>query len=171
MSALLATDSQSNGASIFQNTEGLRSILQKGLHMGLITVVRELLYRTKLYLFGVRFYERVALEEAALVCETRYQIDLNHWIDFSFNRVTCEDLVLKRGRIVKCRYYSYVVEVKFSSSFPDYVKKYEDKLVFFNGNSNKFRANEKETIELILDIYLDYLRAVFNLEGMNSQTA
>lgn len=139
--------------------------------MGLITVVRELLYRTKLYLFGVRFYERVELEEAVLVCETRYQIDLNHWIDFSFNRVTCEDLVLKRGRIVKCRYYSYAVEVKFSSSFPNYVKKYEDKLVFFNGNSNKFRADEKETIELILDIYLDYLRAVFNLEEIKSQTA
>lgn len=145
--------------------------MHKGLHMGLLTVVRELLYRIKLYLFGVRFYERVVLEEAVSLCETRYQIDLYHWIDFSFNRVACEDLLLKRGRIVKCRYYSYVVEVKFSSSFPDYVKKYEDKLVFFNGKSNKFKADEKETVELILDIYLDYLRAVFNLEEMNSQTA
>lgn len=126
--------------------------------------VRELLYRVSLYLFGVRFYERLEQSNLRKVHDASYIIDDRYRIDFEFFHSHCEDIVLKKSKVSKANYESYVVVARFSEAFPEYVRKYEGKQVFFNGAYNKFRGNEQATCELILDIYLDYLKIVFNTE-------
>ena len=123
--------------------------------------LKELFHRFKLYVFGVRFFEQINLDEAVLVKTAVYQIDEDHSVTFSFYKTASRDLFMKQGRISSVPYDSYIVTAKFSEDFPHYVRKYEERRIVFNGKANKLRRNEKATLELLLDIYLDYLKAAF----------
>lgn len=126
--------------------------------------LKELFHRFKLYVFGVRFFEQINLDEAIFIKAAEYLIDEKHAITFRFYRIASRDLFMKQGRITSLPYYSYVVTATFGEGFPPYVKKYEDRRIVFNGRVNHLRRNEQAVLELLLDIYLDYLKAAFQRE-------
>ncbi len=132
---------------------------------GFICVIKELLFRLKLYLFGVRFYGRGGdLTGIPVIYEAEYHIDENHLVRFKFYRIECFDVVMKRGRLISESYPSFVVQAFLNDNFPDEVKDFNEKCFFFNGKINSFGCSEQQTVELILDIYLDFLKTTFKLK-------
>lgn len=122
-------------------------------------ILGETLFRLKLYLFGIRFYERPQLAEVAPIHEAEYRLDHEKRIHFKFYRVLCNDTILKRGRLVSDSYASYVVQAFLNDQFSPELRAFNGKNFFFNGVTNDFFRSEKRTVELILDVYLDFLKS------------
>lgn len=121
--------------------------------------VKEILFRLRLYLTGIRFYEQVTDVNAPVIYEAEYRLDSNHRIKFKFYRVQCIDIVLKRGKLVGEDYASFVVQAFLDENFPDELRKFNEKSFFFNGKINSFGYSEQQSVELILDVYLDFLKS------------
>lgn len=128
---------------------------------GVICVIKELLFRLKLYMFGVRFYSRGSTIDAPVIYEAEYRIDEDHFVKFKFYRIECFDVVMKRGMLIGEPYPSFVVQAFLNDHFPEEVKDFNEKCFFFNGRTNSFGCSEQQTVELILDIYLDFLKTSF----------
>lgn len=123
-------------------------------------MLREVFFRLKLYLIGVRFHEWVKTRDLPLIHQALYQLTPEHSINFEFYRLECIDLVLQRGKLVPENYQSYVVKASFSQECPEAMKELNDRCFFFNGHMNQLGRDEDEVVMLILDIYLDYVRTV-----------
>lgn len=128
---------------------------------GLICVIKELLFRLKLYVFGVRFYSRGSAIDAPVIYEAEYRIDEEHFVKFKFYRIECFDVVMKRGMLIGESYPSFVVQAFLNDRFPEEIKDFNEKCFFFNGRTNSFGCSEQQSVELILDIYLDFLKTSF----------
>lgn len=127
--------------------------------------LRESLFRFKLYLTGVRFYEWFNTSDLQAVYFAEYVLPTGAQIKFSFFQLDCTDLVLKRGRLRLVHYQSYLVKADFSENFPDNVKTFDKRCFFFNGQMNRFGIDEEMTFALILDIYLDFLKAQLKIDA------
>lgn len=125
-----------------------------------ITLIRETLFRLKLFLLGVRFYEVQKEAEEPVVYESEYSIGNLFQIKFSFRRMVCNDFVLRRGKLVAECYNSYVVVASFRGQVPDTLQRLNNRPFFFNGVYNDFGIEEHRTMELIADIYLDFLKGL-----------
>lgn len=131
---------------------------------GFVCVIKELLFRLKLYLFGVRFYGRGDdLKGIPVIYEAEYRIDEDHLVRFKFYRIECFDVVMKRGYLSRDTYPSFIVQAFLNDHFPDEVQHLNEKCFFFNGKTNSFGCSEQQTVELILDIYLDFLKTSFKI--------
>lgn len=129
----------------------------------------EMWFRLKLYFLGIRFYEVTECKKHLSIYETTYRLeDLD--IHFSFQRVPCSDLVLKRGRLRTDNYNSYTITATFdqrellSSEYQmvfKHLSMLKDKAFFFNGHHNKLGLEETKKLELITDIYIDFISEVF----------
>lgn len=121
-------------------------------------VLRELLFRLKLYLFGIRFYEQATHSDAPVVYSAEYRLDASHRINFKFFHVTCRDILMTRGSVTHEDYSSYAVQATMDATFPEDLMVYSGRSFFFNGRTNRFKKDEKQTLDLILDVYLDFLK-------------
>lgn len=126
---------------------------------GFFKIMGELLFRLKLYLFGIRFYERPQFTASEPIYEAEYRLDGEKRIKFKFFRVGCSDIILKRGKVETEEYASYVVQAFLSDSFTAELKEFDGKSFFFNGVANDFFQSNQQTVELILDVYLDFLKS------------
>lgn len=124
---------------------------------------KELLFRSKLFLFGVRFYEVTSPSDDPVVFEQSYDIQSLCTINFKFQRVSCSDYLLKRGDIVTQHYASYVVTAFFDDDARGLSVEFEldlnGKSFFFNGVFNGFGLEESKVLSLIADVYLDFLKS------------
>ena len=121
-------------------------------------MLREIFFRLKLYLIGVRFHEWVKTQDLPLIHKAMFNLTPTHVIDFELYRIECIDLVLKRGKLSPVNYQSYVVKASFGNHFPAELQALNDRCFFFNGHMNEFGKEEDEVAALIIDIYLDYIR-------------
>lgn len=124
----------------------------------ILRLVKELLIRLRLYLFGVRFYECGYVFDHPLVQEAEYRIDSEHRVRVQFFRVECSDIIMKGGELIGDCYVSYIVKGRFDSNFPQDVRMFDEKAFYFNGRVNRFNEPEQQTVELLLDIYLDFVK-------------
>lgn len=120
----------------------------------------ELLFRLKLYLMGVRFYTRHDNQEKELIYEAQYRLSPTDRIEFKFFKVKCHDIVLRRGGLTTQVYSSYIVEAYFHGTVPQELTYYHGKSLFFNGMVNEFEYDDRQASELILDIYLDFIKTI-----------
>ena len=133
--------------------------------------LRELAFRLKLYFLGVRFYEIQETEPSPVVHSAQYHVGETVRIDFTFHRKICNDFVLRRGSLVGETYSSYIVKAVFSSdedlsaykSIAPYLNVLNNKAFFFNGYYNSFGIEESRTLELIMDIYIDFIKETFRI--------
>lgn len=127
-----------------------------------INSMRELLFRIKLFFFGVRFYEVRSPASDPVVFEHRYAIQAFCHIHFKFQRVDCSDYLLRRGSLLSQSYASYIVTAIFDDDAREISSKFEldlnGKPFFFNGMFNGFGLEEKRVLALIADVYLDFLK-------------
>lgn len=125
--------------------------------------LQELLFRIKLYFFGVRFYETRSPTTEPVVFEQSYAIEHVCTIHFKFQRVDCQDYLLKRGKLEKEHYSSYIITAVFDTDAHEFSLKFDLDLngrpFFFNGVFNGFGLEEKKVLALISDIYLDFLKS------------
>lgn len=136
---------------------------------GFFKVLKEILFRFRLYLTGIRFYEQKTDTEAPVIYEAEYRLDSEHRIKFKFYRVQCIDIILKRGKLVGEDYPSFVVQAFLDENFPEELRKFNQKSFFFNGRINSFGYSEQQSVELILDVYLDFLKtSLASVEKSNS---
>ena len=131
---------------------------------GFICVFKELIFRLKLYLFGIRFYSRGTIVDAPLIYEANYRLDDEHYVQFKFYRIECTDIVMKRNRMYKDHYASFIVQAFLNNHFPEEVMEFNEKAFFFNGKTNSFDCSEQQTVELILDVYLDFLKMSYKIK-------
>ena len=123
-----------------------------------ITVLKELTIRLRLYLFGIRFYECDDEVDHPLIREASYWLDADHRIRIHFFRVACTDIVMKSGQLVGECYTSYIVKAYFSENFPPDARAFDRRAFYFNGRLNGFAEDEAQTTELLLDVYLDFIK-------------
>lgn len=121
-------------------------------------MLKEIFFRLKLYLFGIRFYERTVGSDVPLVREFHYHMTKTESLHLRFFEVSCVDIVLKRGRLTPEHYKSYVVLTSLIGDHPPEAMAYHGKKVFFNGRVNTFKHDVRQTQDLIADIYIDYLK-------------
>lgn len=131
-----------------------------------------LYFRVKLFMLGVRFYEVLGGQESTPIYTATYFVD-DVAVSFSFQRVTCTDLVLKRGELTTAVYNSYIVRIDFdeeevnssrSREILNNMKLLKNKAFFFNGHSNKFKATDEEKkFEVIVEIYIDFIKEIFRI--------
>ena len=121
-------------------------------------MLREMAFRLKLYFVGVRFYE-AHLSDDPTVCEVDCNINRDFTIHFKFQKVTCSDYVLRQGHLLCQCYSSYIVTASFTKSCPQPMLYLNNKPFFFNGAFNNFGIEEERTLQLIADIYLDFLKS------------
>lgn len=126
---------------------------------GFFEIMSELFFRLKLYLFGIRFYERPQFTASDPIYEAEYRLDEEKRIKFKFFRVACSDIILKRGKVTTEEYASYVVQAFLSETFTHEMQVFDGKSFFFNGMSNDFFSSNQRTVELILDVYMDFLKS------------
>lgn len=138
--------------------------------VGFLRVVKEILFRLKLYLLGIRFYESKGVGDNPLVYEAEYRIDKSHTIKFKFYRVECTDMILRRGHLVEEQYKSFIVQAFLDDRFPLKLRGFDTRSFFFNGKTNDFGKSEQETLELILDVYLDFLKTWLSCNHCKKQT-
>lgn len=119
--------------------------------------LREVIYRLKLYMLGIRFYKRELNTESPIVFEVTYHIANQFTVHFQFNRMACMDLVLRRGYLVGESYSSYEVMAVFKGNVPKSLDELNGQKFFFNGMVNNF-GKEDQTLELIADVYLDFIK-------------
>jgi len=125
---------------------------------GFLKILTELFFRLKLFIVGIHFYQSKPGEGDSLIYEAEYRLDREHRIRFKFYSVNCKDTILRRGKLHVFKYRSYIVQAFLNNTFPDDMRFYDGKSFFFNGATNHFRRSEQETIELITDVYLDFLK-------------
>jgi hypothetical protein len=128
-------------------------------------MVKELAFRFKLYLLGVRFYESHYNPSWQEVYRQTLKVGHRLTISLIFQKVPCSDFVLRRSSLNTENYSSYVVTAHFSAEVPQALQTLEDRPFFFNGRYNDFGVEERWTLELISDIYLDFLKSV--LDGIS----
>jgi hypothetical protein len=137
--------------------------------MNFYMFLRELLFRLKLYYLGIRFYEATPLMTHPVIHQTSYLFD-DVTVHVSFKRIPCRDLVLKRGKLSSEEYHSYAVIAAFDREELNRLENREalarlefiqNKAFFFNGHYNKLGLGEKRRLELITDVYMDFLSATF----------
>lgn len=127
-----------------------------------ICTVRELFFRLKLYIFGIRFYISPRIENLPLIYQVEYRIDSEHFIRFNFYKMKCTDVTMQRGKIRNSTFDSYIVQASLDASFPEELRQYDGRCYFFNGFINGFGCSEKLTVELIVDVYLDFLKTTYD---------
>lgn len=120
-------------------------------------VCKELVFRVKLYLKGVRFNERLRGNEPLIKCITLQAGD-DYEIEFKCYRETDRDKRLIRGRLDTVNYRSYFVEAVFGADAPEVFRNMKNKTIYFSGASNRFRRNEEATLDLMVDLYIDILK-------------
>lgn len=133
--------------------------------MNFFQFLKELLFRIKLFYLGIRFYEVVSQEQFTSIHETTYTFE-DAEVHVSFKRIPCRDLMLKRGRLSTEDYNSYAVLAKFNldelekrmnADVLTQLKFLNNKAFFFNGHYNRLGMNERRLLELITDVYMDFI--------------
>ena len=133
--------------------------------MNFCQFIKELLFRIKLYYLGIRFYEGSSQEQSPAIHETTHKFE-DISVQVSFKRVPCRDLVLKRGQLSTEDYNSYAVLATFDIS--EFEKTTDEKILtqmkflnnkafFFNGHYNRLGMSERHKLELITDVYMDFI--------------
>ena len=122
-----------------------------------LTKLQELFCRLRLYFLGVRFCEREHTNET-LVHESTFFIQGEYEITFKCYRNTLVDLLFVRGQVESLPYQNYFVEANFSDNAPLAFRTMSKRTIYFNGGTNKFGPNEEQTLVLLMEIYLDFLK-------------
>jgi len=120
---------------------------------------RELLFRLRLYLNGIRFYDAEHLERAVLVKEVN--VRLFGWTEstISLYRLECMDFVLKKGTLTPDAYVSYVAKVAtHAGETQKEINLLNGKLFFINGRFNRLKDESREP-EVIIEVFIDVLRS------------
>lgn len=128
-----------------------------------VSNIRELMFRLKLFIFGVRFYEVRSPSAEPVIFEQSYSVGAMFNIHFRFQKVPCTDFLLRRGELVNQDYISYIVTAVLDTDSPDIMMEFNidinDKPFFFNGVVNGFGLEETRVLSLISDVYLDFLKS------------
>ena len=119
---------------------------------------KELIFRIRLYLSGIRFYDAERLEKAVLIKEVR--VNLFGWVEstISLYRLECIDFVLKKGNLIPDAYVSYVAKIETLSNSVDEASLLNGKLFFINGRFNRLKDEDHEA-EVILEVLIDVLKS------------
>lgn len=129
---------------------------------------RELWFRIKLYYLGIRFYEVGCPDNFPVVHDTSYMFD-EVTVHVCFKRIPCSDLVLKRGKLTTEDYSSYAIMATFNQEdlnrienpqILERLKFLSNKAFFFNGHYNRLGIIERRKLELITDVYMDFISEV-----------
>lgn len=132
--------------------------------------LKQLFFRFKLYLFGVRFYEVLTKPDSKLIYRTEFNIQDTFYLEIMFYRAECTDYLLKRGTLSTQDYNSYLItsnvrpmsaSVGKMPDIPNYIALLNSRSFFFNGFFNKMGLSEKSLLETITDIYLDFVELTF----------
>ncbi len=124
--------------------------------MSIVAIVKELAFRLKLMVLGVRFYEAHEAEgEVIYKCSQQLTADVA--VEFHFRMVKCSDFLLKRGELILEHYPSYTITPVFTQSIPQGLEHANNRTFFFNGKYNDFGLDVDRTIQLIADIYIDFM--------------
>lgn len=123
-----------------------------------IAIGGELLFRLKLLVLGVRFYEAPANMDTEPDKEVVFEVSPVTKIRLQFRKIECTDIILRRGKLTTHAYNSYVVAAFFGASLHEYAEAFNGKPYFFNGSCNGFGVHESRVLELLADIYLDFLK-------------
>ena len=135
---------------------------------------RELWFRIKLYYLGIHFYEVVTPETSPVMHNTSYMFD-DVTVHVSFRRIPCRDLVLKRGKLTTENYSSYAILATFDEKELDRItdravleqlKFLSNKAFFFNGHYNRLGIGEHRKLELITDVYMDFISALIKKQNV-----
>lgn len=125
----------------------------------------ELWFRIKLYYFGIHFYEVKSHEGYETIHDASYMFD-EVAVRVAFKRIPCQDLVLKKGKLMTADYDSYAIMATFSEEDLSRIDNVEvrkqldslqNKAFFFNGYHNRLGIGERRKLELITDVYMDFL--------------
>lgn len=128
--------------------------------MSFFEIIRELLFRLKLYCFGVNFYEVKNPTETEVITETVYKLhdDSECIIHLNYSRVPCKDFLLKKGKLVEVSYNSYIITANIENCEEPFAL--DHRQFFFNSRYNNFGLPEARILELIGDIYIDFLKSL-----------
>lgn len=138
---------------------------------------KELLFRIKLYLYGIRFYRRdvtpttekfreVSFHISADLSEafgglaeigSDYRVTGGRIIKFNFFKEEFVDIVMKRGRIYQESAVGFVVQAEFDEDMPASIRQFDKTCFYFNGRVNDFGRNDEHTAKLLLDVYMDFI--------------
>jgi hypothetical protein len=124
----------------------------------MMVFLRELLFRLRLYLNGIRFYDSARLDKAVLVKELN--VRLFGWTEstISLYRLECIDFVLRKGTLTPDAYVSYLAKIKTHAGATDHeVSLLDGKLFFINGRFNRLKDEEREP-EVIAEVLIDVLK-------------
>lgn len=121
-------------------------------------ILQELFFRTRLFLFGIRFYETVTAPEGELVFSHTCELGEEVSVRFNFHRVICSDFFLKRMKLTKQSYASYTITPVFITDYPPELEAINRRTFFFNSIVNGFGIDESRTLQLIADVYLDFMQ-------------
>lgn len=133
--------------------------------MNFCQFIKELLFRIKLYYLGIRFYEVIKDDQFPAIHETTHKFE-DISVQVSFKRVPCRDLVLKRGSLSTEDYNSYAVLATFDTTEREtlidekilsQMQFLNNKAFFFNGHYNRLEMTERRKLELITDVYMDFI--------------
>lgn len=114
----------------------------------------------RLYLFhrGIRFYRTDATPRTTQFKTAVFKTVGDHVVEFHFYREACEDLIYKHGRINSEKFIGYVIQTKLDQNLPEKLYCYNNLKFFFNSNNWIFK-DDKLICDVLLNIYLDYLKS------------
>lgn len=136
--------------------------------MDICQFCRELWFRIRLYYLGIRFYEVKGQEASPVIHDTSYTFE-DVPVHVSFKRIPCRDLMLKRGQLTTEEYNSYAVMAVFDENDLEGIADVKiktqlsflnKKAFFFNGHYNRLGIGERRKLELITDVYMDFISEI-----------
>jgi hypothetical protein len=121
-------------------------------------MLQKLLFRIYLYFKGIRFYETECIPKSPEFRRAVFDTVNKKTVEFFFYREICEDLIFRRGKLSKETFIGYVIQARFDNSFPDRIVHFNNMKFFFNSKNILFQ-DESQICDIMLHIYLDFLKA------------
>lgn len=122
--------------------------------------LKELVFRLRLYLNGIRFYDAERLDKAELAQEIKVNLFGHKDSTIQLYRMVCVDMVLKKGVVTPDQYTSYVVKIvseKSDDEMSDAERLMCEQLYFINGRFNRI-SDSSRAVEILLDVIVDVLK-------------
>lgn len=120
-------------------------------------MLKSIFFKLFVFLKGVKFFKYDTPLQQREFKKAVFETVGDHRLEFLFYKQVAEDLIYKRGRVTRQSFVGYVVQLKVDEKLPAEIFKYNN-LKFFFKNHSYFVKDENQIANLLLKIYLDYIR-------------
>lgn len=117
----------------------------------------EFLFRIRLYLLGLRFYETAPMMDMKEITSCDFMWGGHIAVRCKFFRLDCNDHVVRRGKVENHNYRSYIVHADVMPGMPDALQAFHGKYFFFNGARNWFHGSDIGISMKIQNLFLDFV--------------